>query len=89
MSEYIISFTRSARQDLSRLDKKIVTRLFPKIKSLAIDPRPAGCRKLQGADNLWRIRVGDYQIIYTVLDQELIVEIVTIRHRRDAYRFSP
>jgi len=89
MSEYTISFTRSARQDLSRMDKKIVTRLFPKIKALAIDPRPAGCRKLQGADNLWRIRVGDYRIIYTVLDQELIVEIVTIRHRRDAYRFGP
>jgi mRNA interferase RelE/StbE len=65
MSEYTISFTRSARQDLSRMDKKIVTRLFPKIKTLAIDPRPAGCRKLQGADNLWRIRVGDYRIIYT------------------------
>ena len=62
---------------------------FQKIKALAIDPRPAGCRKLQGAENLWRIRVGDYRVIYTVLDQELIVEIVTIRHRRDAYRFSP
>jgi mRNA interferase RelE/StbE len=88
MSEYTISFIRSAHHDLSRLDKKIVARIFPKIEALAIDPRPPGCRKLQGADSLWRIRVGDYRVIYSILDQELVIEIVTVRHRRDAYRFG-
>ena len=89
MSEYTISFTRAARRDLSHLDKKIVTRIFPKIEMLATNPRPAGCRKIQGADDLWRIRVGDYRIIYSVHDQELVIEIVTVRHRRDAYRLEP
>lgn len=88
MSEYSISFARSARHDLSRLDGKIVNRIFPKIEALATDPRPVGCRKLQGADNLWRIRVGDYRIIYSIVDQELVIEIVAVRHRREAYRFG-
>ena len=88
MSEYTVSFARSARNDLSRLDKKIVARIFPKIEALAVDPRPSGCRKIQGADDLWRIRVGDYRVIYHIFDQELIIEIVTVRHRRDAYRLG-
>lgn len=88
MSKYTISFARSARQELSRLDKKIVTRIFARIEALAADPRPSGCRKIQGADDLWRIRVGDYRVIYSITDQELTIEIVTIRHRRDAYRFK-
>lgn len=87
MNDYIISFSRSARHDLSRLDRIIVNRIFPKIEALAKDPRPTGSRKIQGADDLWRIRVGDYRVIYRIQDAQLIIEVVAIRHRRDAYRF--
>ena len=64
----------------------MVQRLFPAIESLACEPRPRGCRKVQGADNLWRIRIGDYRVLYTIDDQARIVDILAIRHRSDAYR---
>jgi mRNA interferase RelE/StbE len=56
------------------------------IERLATNPRPKGCRKLEGADNLWRIRVGDYRVIYSVDDARRIVDIIAIRHRSEAYR---
>ena len=86
MNEYNILFTRSARKELSHLDKMAITRILPQIEALASDPRPVGCRKIQGADDLWRIRVGDYRVIYRILGQALIIEIIAVRHRRDAYR---
>ena len=87
MADYSISFTRSARKELSHLDKNVVSRIFIKIEALADNPFPSGCRKIQGAVDLWRIRVGNYRIIYQIIDQELIIEIVAVRHRRDAYRY--
>jgi mRNA interferase RelE/StbE len=51
------------------------------------DPHLPGCRKLEGAGELWRIRVGNYRVVYRVLDQELIIEVITVRHRKDAYHF--
>ena len=59
MDEYALRFARAARRELETLDMMMVQRLFPAIESLAREPRPRGCRKVQGADNLWRIRIGD------------------------------
>jgi mRNA interferase RelE/StbE len=59
MADYNITFARSARKELEDFDAQIVNRIFPKIETLARTPRPAGCRRLQGGKNLWRIRVGD------------------------------
>ncbi len=88
MSEYAIKFTRSARKELSRLDKPTVTRIFPRIEALAQNPYPPGTRKIQGArENLWRIRVGNYRAIYSIFEQAIAIEIVAVRHRRDAYRY--
>ena len=61
MIEYTITFARSARKELEDLDAAIVHRVFPKIEALAKEPRPPGCRKVQGEKFLWRIRVGDYR----------------------------
>ncbi len=61
-------------------------RIAAAIDRLAVDPRPSGVRKLTGADNLWRIRVGDYRIVYEIEDDRLVVLIVRIGHRRDIYR---
>ena len=56
------------------------------MKSLSSEPRLQGCRKLQGSDDAFRIRVGDYRVIYTVDDAVLVVDIDRIRHRREVYR---
>lgn len=60
-------------------------RVVSRIESLAEDPRPPGCQKLSGADK-YRVRQGRYRILYTILDRRLIVTIVRVAHRKDAYR---
>lgn len=86
MAEYRVTFARSARRELERLDAVIVARIWPKIEALAKYPRPMGCVKLVGSNNLRRIRVGDYRVVYAVDDVAHVVDIVAVRHRRDAYR---
>jgi len=86
MNPYAITFARSARKDLESLQAGTVARVWLHIESLANEPRPAGCRKLQGAQHHWRIRVGDYRVIYSVDDRARTVDVVAVRHRRDAYR---
>ena len=60
--------------------------ILRRIETLKRDPRPEGVTKLQGMDNAYRIRQGDYRIIYQIIDNNLIIEIVTIGHRSDVYR---
>ncbi|MEK9137437.1 MAG: type II toxin-antitoxin system RelE/ParE family toxin [Bacteroidota bacterium] len=86
MADYQITFARTARKELESLSAALVERMIKKIDGLAMEPRPRGCRKLSGEENLWRIREGDYRIVYAVFDRERVVDIVRIRHRRDVYR---
>jgi len=86
MPDYRVTFARSARKELEILDDPIVRRIFPKIEGLAKLPRPAGCSKLQGGNNLWRIRIGDYRVVYTVDDHKMQVDVVAVRHRKEAYQ---
>ncbi len=85
MREFQVRFARTARKELERLDATIVERLFPRIESLASEPRPFGCKKLRGATDLWRLRVGDYRVIYHIDDALAVAEIRAIRHRSAAY----
>jgi mRNA interferase RelE/StbE len=85
VADYSITVSRSARKELEALDAVILGRLFPKIEALAKEPRPAGCRKLQGEKFLWRIRIGDYRVVYGVYDDKRVVDIVAVRHRSKAY----
>ena len=73
-------FLRSLR------DRALAARLVAALRALSTIPRPPGCKKLRGEDNLWRIRVGDYRIVYAIHDRVLIVLVVAISHRREAYR---
>jgi mRNA interferase RelE/StbE len=84
--EYAITFARPARQELEGLERRLVNRIFPVIESLAQNPRPAKCKKLSGVQNRWRIRIGDYRVIYQIFDEDKVVDIVVVRHRREAYR---
>jgi mRNA interferase RelE/StbE len=86
VAEYAVTFSRSARKELERLPAQLLERIFPKIESLALQPRPAGYKKLKGAQNLWRIRIGDYRAVYSVNDSSRVVDVIAVRHRSEAYR---
>ncbi|MDO8479144.1 MAG: type II toxin-antitoxin system RelE/ParE family toxin [Candidatus Rokubacteria bacterium] len=86
MAEYSVVFARSARRELEQLDALIARRIISRIEALGSTPRPPGCVKLQGANDLWRIRVSDYRVIYSIDDRAHVVDISAVRHRSDAYR---
>lgn len=86
MDDYQITFTRSARKELQSLPPAITHRILIKVESLAKEPRPAGCRKLQGPTNLWRLRIGEYRVVYDIDDENIIIDIMIVRHRSEAYR---
>jgi mRNA interferase RelE/StbE len=85
MGSYEIVFARSARRELENLDAGILDRVMKKVVGLAVNPRPPGCRKLVGRNGLWRIRVGDYRVIYAVNDDRRLVDVNAVRHRSKAY----
>lgn len=84
--KYTIVFARSAQKEFERLDRVVSLRVLAKIEGLADSPRPHGCCKLQGENNYWRIRVGDYRVIYSIDDGLRIVDVSYIRHRSQAYK---
>ena len=85
MDEYLIVFACSARKELESLPDATAHRILARIESLAAEPRPRGCLKLSGSDDHWRIRVGEYRVVYSIDDSEMLIDIVAVRHRKDAY----
>ena len=87
MKVYQVVIGKLATKELKKLPKKEVQRIFPKIKNLSTQPRPEGCKKLKSqTEDLWRIRVGDYRVIYEVFDALVLVEVQRVAHRKDVYR---
>lgn len=86
MATYRISFKPSVEKDLRRLLPSVRERVADRIEELVNDPFPRGATKLAGAEHLWRIRVGDYRVIYEVDQNDQVVVVYYVRHRRDAYR---
>ena len=82
---YTIEFRPRAVRDLKGLPQDVQRRLLARIEDLAEEPRPPGVKKLAGADDLYRIRVGDYRVLYQIQDEKLLVVIVRIGHRSDIY----
>ena len=85
MGKFEVIFKQSVARDLRQIPKKDVTRILNRIKALSIEPRPPGVEKLSGQDK-YRVRQGDYRILYEVRNNELIVVVVKIGHRRDVYK---
>lgn len=83
---YIVKLTSHAARSFRKLSRDVQARLSPSIESLKEDPRPPGSEKLKGSDNAYRIRVGDYRILYEVRDRVLIVCIIETGHRREVYK---
>ena len=82
---YQLIIKPSAEKQLDRLPANIRRRVVAALEDLRHDPRPPGCVKLTG-DDLWRIRVGVYRVVYQIRDVELIILVVRIAHRKDVYR---
>jgi mRNA interferase RelE/StbE len=85
MESYRLLFKRSVSKDLRRLPKTDVQKIVARIAALAGDPRPAGCEKLS-AQERYRIRIGRYRVVYEIRDRELVVLVVKVADRKDAYR---
>jgi mRNA interferase RelE/StbE len=84
--EYRVTFAVSALQEFRALSWDIKNRMKLAVDSLKENPRPSGARKIHGRENLYRLRIGSYRLIYEVDDQKRKISIVRVRHRRDAYR---
>ena len=84
MNRYTIVLSKKAKRQLDKLSDHTAKPLFAAIASLEKNPRPVGCIKLKDRDG-YRIRVGDYRIIYQVLDKELIIDVIDLGHRREIY----
>jgi mRNA interferase RelE/StbE len=86
MDFYRVELTRSAEKDLRRIDRSRVAAVYEALEGLSDAPRRHGSKKLVGADRTYRIRVGDYRIVYEIDDDVLVVLVIRVAHRREVYR---
>ena len=82
---YQVEFTRAADRDIRRLERDVLRRIKQKTQALADNPRPDGVVKLQGGEKTYRVRVGDYRILYELEDEAFLVLVVRVAHRREVY----
>ena len=85
MREYRLEIKPSAQKELDALDDGVFRRIDRKIAALADDPRPPGCKKLKGFKDLWRVRIGDWRVVYIVDDTNKTVIVMHVAHRREVY----
>jgi mRNA interferase RelE/StbE len=83
---YAVEVQPAARKRINDIDPQSRARILRRIAGLENDPRPPGVLKLAGLDDLWRIRVGDYRVVYAIYDERLLVTVVRVGHRREIYR---
>lgn len=86
MASYKVVWRTSAERELRKLPREVIANLVELATALSIDPFRHGAVKLAGADHTWRVRSGDYRLIYSVAGGTLVVEIVKVGHRREVYR---
>ena len=85
MDSYAVEVKPSARKELESLPNRVLGRVIRKLESLQHDPRPAGCKKLKGYKDQWRVRIGDWRVVYIVDDTTKLVSVTRIAHRREVY----
>lgn len=86
MASYRVELTRSAEKDLRKITPPHRETMLDALEKLAFNPRPHGCRKILGAEQTYRIRVGDYRIVYEIHDEVLVILVIRLAHRKDVYR---
>ena len=83
---YRVEVSRPAARQIEALDRATQARIIRRLEALEVDPRPPAAKKLKGEHGTWRVRVGDYRIVYTIEDNRLLILVVKVGHRREVYR---
>lgn len=83
---YTVDFTTGAAKEIRKLDQGMRKKILGSIVKLETDPRPKGCKKLAGEQNAWRIRIGNFRVLYEIQDNVLTVTVVRVAHRREVYK---
>ena len=86
MAKYKIEISATAEKQIRKLDKAQQTRVLRAVKSLSLEPRPPGTRKLRGYEDVYRIRVGTHRVLYSIESRRLLVIVLKVGHRRNVYR---
>jgi len=86
MASYSIRWKKSSVKELRKVNKTSIPRIIEAVEELALNPYPAGVKKLVGSEHTFRIRVGNYRIVYEIEKSDIIIEIIRVRHRKDIYR---
>lgn len=86
MSRYTLRWKRSALKELEKLPKTTIAKLVALAESLVDEPHPDGCRKLAGTEHTWRVRTGNYRLVYQIDNGQLIIEVIKVGHRKAVYR---
>ncbi len=82
---YTVQIPKKVKKELAGLATEAQARIITAMERLGIEPRPVGAVMLEGRENRWRIRIGDYRVIYEIRDNELLVLVVKVGHRREVY----
>jgi mRNA interferase RelE/StbE len=82
---YTLEISKTFEKALLNLPEKVVEKILVAVKALAENPRPSGCKKLKGSKTDYRIRIGDYRVIYEIQDGRLVVLLLNVGHRKDIY----
>jgi mRNA interferase RelE/StbE len=85
VASYSVELKPSARKELERLPGKLIERIIKKLEGLEDEPRPLGCKKLKGGDREYRVRVGDWRVVYVIDDGKQALSVTRIRHRSEVY----
>ena len=86
MVSYKIEWKHSATKELKRLPKPVIPKIIAAVEGLPENPRPKGSRKIIGAEHTYRIRIGDYRIVYSIEYGRLTIEIIRVGHRKNVYK---
>ena len=83
---WTVEWKHSALKDLKRIDRAMIPKILASVEDLSQEPFPDGHRKLQGTDHTYRIRIGDYRVVYELFLARIRIEVIRVGHRRDVYR---